>query len=144
MAETIGFIGLGSMGGGMAANLVKAGFKVVGMDIDARRTAALSAKGGTIAATPAEVARAAKRVITMVETTAQTETVIMGENGVLASAGPGHAIAMMSTIDPIATKRMHDHLAPKGITMVDAPVSGGSARAADGTLSIICGSSFRS
>jgi 3-hydroxyisobutyrate dehydrogenase-like beta-hydroxyacid dehydrogenase len=139
MAETIGFIGLGSMGGGMAANLVKAGFKVVGMDIDARRTAALSAKGGTIVATPAEVARAAKRVITMVETTAQTETVIMGENGVLASAGPGHAIAMMSTIDPIATKRMHDDLAPKGITMVDAPVSGGSARAADGTLSIICG-----
>ncbi|MDX2158916.1 MAG: NAD(P)-dependent oxidoreductase [Hyphomicrobiaceae bacterium] len=139
MKDTIGFIGLGSMGGGMAANLARADFKVVGMDIDARRTAALAEKGGTIVATPAEVARAAKRVVTMVETTAQTEQIIMGENGVLAGAGPGHAIAMMSTIDPIATKRMHDTLQAKGITMVDAPVSGGSGRAADGSLAIICG-----
>jgi 3-hydroxyisobutyrate dehydrogenase len=139
MSDTIGFIGLGSMGGGMAANLAKAGFKVVGMDIDARRTAALAEKGGTVVATPAEVARAAKRVVTMVETTAQTEEVILGANGVLAGAGPGHAIAMMSTIDPIATKRMHDTLLAKGISMVDAPVSGGAGRAADGSLAIICG-----
>jgi 3-hydroxyisobutyrate dehydrogenase-like beta-hydroxyacid dehydrogenase len=109
------------------------------MDIDARRTAALAEKGGTIVATPAEVARAAKRVITMVETTAQTESVIMAENGVLADAGPGHAVAMMSTIDPIATKRMHDDLKAKGLSMVDAPVSGGAGRAADGSLAIICG-----
>ncbi len=139
MTETIGFIGLGSMGGGMAANLLKAGFKVVGLDIDTKRTAALAAKGATIATTPAEVAQAAKRVITMVETTAQTEQVILGDNGVLAGAGDGHAIAMMSTIDPIATKRMHDTLAGKGITMVDAPVSGGSSRAEEGSLAIICG-----
>jgi 3-hydroxyisobutyrate dehydrogenase len=139
MTDTIGFIGLGAMGGGMAANLVKAGFKVVGLDLDAKRTAALAEKGGVIAASPAEVARAAKRVVTMVETTAQTEQVIMGDNGVLAGAAPGHAIAMMSTIDPIATKRMHDALGGKGITMVDAPVSGGASRAADGSLAIICG-----
>jgi 3-hydroxyisobutyrate dehydrogenase-like beta-hydroxyacid dehydrogenase len=139
MPDTIGFIGLGSMGGGMAANLAKAGFRVVGMDIDARRTAALAETGGEIVATPEAVARAASRVITMVETTAQTEAVIMGENGVLAGAAPGHAVAMMSTIDPIATKRMHDALKTKGISMVDAPVSGGSARAAEGSLAIICG-----
>jgi 3-hydroxyisobutyrate dehydrogenase-like beta-hydroxyacid dehydrogenase len=139
MAEKIGFIGLGSMGGGMAANLAKAGFEVFGVDIDAKRTAALAGKGGTIVATPAEAARAAKRVITMVETTAQTEEIILGKDGVLAGAGPGHAIAMMSTIDPIATKRIHDTLADKGISMVDAPVSGGSSRAAEGSLAIICG-----
>ncbi len=139
MSDTIGFIGLGAMGGGMAANLAKAGFKVVGLDIDPKRTAALAEKGGTIVATPADVARAAKRVVTMVETTAQTEQVIMGPDGVLAGAGPGHAVAMMSTIDPIATKRMHDDLKAKGITMVDAPVSGGAGRAADGSLAIICG-----
>ncbi|MGE0700444.1 MAG: NAD(P)-dependent oxidoreductase, partial [Hyphomicrobiaceae bacterium] len=125
MTDTIGFIGLGSMGGGMAANLLRNGFEVVGMDIDPRRTAALAAKGGTVVPTPAEVARAAKRVITMVETTAQTESIVMGADGLLAGAAPGHAIAMMSTIDPIATRRLHDELRPKGITMVDAPVSGG-------------------
>jgi len=127
------------MGGGMAANLAKAGFKVVGMDLNSERTAALAAKGGVIAKTPADVARAAKRVITMVETTAQTEDVINGANGVLAGAEAGHAVAMMSTIDPIAAKRIHDDLLSKGISMVDAPVSGGAARATEGSLAIICG-----
>jgi 3-hydroxyisobutyrate dehydrogenase len=139
MPETIAFIGLGSMGGGMAANLVKAGFKVVGVDIDSRRTAALAEKGGTIVATPAEAARAADRIITMVETTAQTEAVIEGPGGVLEGARSGQHLAMMSTIDPIATKRLHDTLKAKGLTMVDAPVSGGSGRAAEGSLAIICG-----
>ena len=139
MTEKIGFIGLGSMGGGMAGNLVKAGFEVYGMDVDSRRTAALAERGGIIVATPADIARAAPRVITMVETTAQTEEVIMGASGVLAGANSGHAIAMMSTIDPIATKRMHDKLSGLGISMVDAPVSGGSQRAAEGSLAIICG-----
>lgn len=139
MPETIGFIGLGAMGGGMAANLVKAGFEVVGMDLNPDRNAALAAKGGTIAKSPADVARAARRVITMVETTAQTEDVIAGANGVLSGAAPGHALAMMSTIDPIAAKRIHDELKAKGVSMVDAPVSGGAARATEGSLAIICG-----
>lgn len=139
MADAIGFIGLGSMGGGMAANLIKAGFTVVGMDVDNRRTRLLAEKGATIVATPAEVAQAATQVITMVETTAQTEEVILGPTGVVAGAAAGHSIAMMSTIDPIATKRMHGTLAAKSITMLDAPVSGGSARAADGSLAVICG-----
>jgi 6-phosphogluconate dehydrogenase (decarboxylating) len=61
MPETIGFIGLGAMGGGMAANLVKAGFEVVGMDLNPDRNAALAAKGGTIAKSPADVARGPRR-----------------------------------------------------------------------------------
>lgn len=139
MSEAIGIIGLGAMGGGMAANLVKAGFDVIGMDINRDRAAALVAKGGRIAPSPAEVARQATRIITMVETTAQTEDVVAGPDGILATAKPGHAIAMMSTIDPVATKRIHDDLKARSITMVDAPVSGGAARATDGTLAVICG-----
>ncbi|MGE0766017.1 MAG: NAD(P)-dependent oxidoreductase [Hyphomicrobiaceae bacterium] len=139
MSETIGFIGLGAMGGGMAANLVKAGFTVVGMDVNPARAEALAARGGNIVKTPADVARSAKRVITMVETTAQTEMVIAGVDGVIAGAAAGHSIAMMSTIDPIAAKQIHDNLNAKGIAMVDAPVSGGAARASDGSLAIICG-----
>jgi 3-hydroxyisobutyrate dehydrogenase len=123
----------------MAANLVKTGFKVVGVDLDPARAEMLRAKGGEIAKTPADAARAATRVITMVETTAQTDEVINGPNGLLAAARTGHAIAMMSTIDPIAAKRLHDDLKSKGISMVDAPVSGGAARARDGSLAIICG-----
>ena len=139
MTETIGFIGLGAMGGGMAANIVKAGIKVVAYDILPERVTALTDLGAETANSPKAVAAASDRTITMVETTAQTEAVIFGEEGILQAAQPGHQIAMMSTIDPVATKRMHAELSDKGITMVDAPVSGGTPRAASGELSIIVG-----
>lgn len=139
MTDTVGFIGLGAMGGGMAANIVKAGIKVVGYDILPERAAALTALGGETAESPMAVAAAADRTITMVETTAQTEAVIFGEVGILQAAKPGHQISMMSTIDPVATKRMHAELATKNIGMVDAPVSGGTPRAASGELSVIVG-----
>ena len=139
MAETIAFIGLGAMGGGMAANLMQAGHSLVVVDIDARKTAAFAAKGANVAPTPAEAARAAAMTISMVETTAQTEEVILGATGVVQGAGAGHTVAMMSTIDPLAAKRIHDALKAKGIAMLDAPVSGGSARAASGELAIIAG-----
>lgn len=139
MAETIGFIGLGAMGGGMARNLLKAGFSLVVNDIDRARVAALVAAGAKAAATPAEVARQAVRTVTIVETTAQTEDVILGKNGIIEGAARGHVVAMMSTIDPNAAKRIHDRLRDSGIAMLDAPVSGGSARAASGELSVIAG-----
>jgi 3-hydroxyisobutyrate dehydrogenase-like beta-hydroxyacid dehydrogenase len=139
MAETIGFIGLGAMGGGMAANLLKAGYQLLVNDIDGAKVAALVARGATAAATPAEAARGSARTITMVETTAQTEDVILGPNGIIAGAARGHAVAMMSTIDPNAARGIHDRLADAGIAMLDAPVSGGSARAQSGELSVIAG-----
>lgn len=141
MADTIGFIGLGAMGGGMAANIVKAGLKVVVFDILPERVHALTTVGAEAATSPMAVAEAVDRSITMVETTAQTEAVIFGEAGIVQSAKAGHQIAMMSTIDPVATKRMHAELASKGIGMVDAPVSGGTPRAASGDLSVIVGGS---
>ena len=92
MPDTIGFIGLGAMGGGMAANLLKAGFPLVVNDIDKAKEAALVARGAKAAATPAEVARQSARTISMVETTAQTEEVILGPRA-SSPAPAGHAVA---------------------------------------------------
>ena len=103
------------------------------------KVAALVAAGATAAPTAADVARQSLRTITMVETTAQTEEVILGAKGVIAGAARGHIVAMMSTIDPHAAKRIHDRLQEAGIAMLDAPVSGGSARAESGELSVIAG-----
>jgi len=139
MAETIGFIGLGAMGAGMARNLLKAGYALVVNDIDERKVAALVAAGATAAPAAVDVAHQSLRTITMVETTAQTEEVILGAKGVIAGAARGHIVAMMSTIDPHAAKRIHDRLHEAGIGMLDAPVSGGSARAESGELSVIAG-----
>jgi 3-hydroxyisobutyrate dehydrogenase len=75
----------------------------------------------------------------MVETTAQAEAVIAGERGIVQGAAPGHIVACMSTIDPFAARRLAGALAARGVAMLDAPVSGGTARAASGELSVICG-----
>jgi 3-hydroxyisobutyrate dehydrogenase len=75
----------------------------------------------------------------MVETTAQAEAVIAGDNGFARSAGNGHVVICMSTIDPFALRRMADGLAAQGVAMLDAPVSGGTVGAAEGTLSVIVG-----
>lgn len=139
MAEAIGFIGLGAMGGGMAGNLLKSGYALLVNDIDGAKVAALVARGARAAATPADVACQSAPTVTMVETTAQTEQVILGDSGVIEGATRGHVVAMMSTIDPNAAKRIHNRLQEAGIAMLDAPVSGGSARAASGELSVIAG-----
>ena len=139
MSNSIGFIGLGAMGGGMAANIVKAGHDVIVHDIDRSRVDVLVAKGATAAQSPAEIGSAATRTITMVETTAQTEEILFGADGLASTVASGHAVAMMSTIDPTATKAMHARLAEQSVSLVDAPVSGGTPRADSGELSIICG-----
>jgi 3-hydroxyisobutyrate dehydrogenase-like beta-hydroxyacid dehydrogenase len=137
--DTVGFIGMGMMGGGMAANLLKKGFAVVGHDVNPARNKLLQGKGAVIADGPAAVARAAAKVICMVETTAQAEAVILGPNGIAEGAEKGNIVLCMSTIDPLAVKRMHATLAQRGIGMIDAPVSGGVPRANSGDLSAIVG-----
>src|SRR5687768_15297571 len=139
MTETIGFIGLGAMGAGMARNLLKGGHALVVNDIDSTKVAALVAAGARSAPTAADVARQSVRTITMVETTAQTEDVILGANGIITGAANGHVVAMMSTIDPHVAKRICQRLREVGIAMLDAPVSGGSTRAESGELSVIAG-----
>ncbi|MFY0612013.1 MAG: NAD(P)-dependent oxidoreductase [Hyphomicrobiaceae bacterium] len=141
MSETIGFIGLGAMGGGMAANIVTAGHNVIVHDIDRARVDALVEKGAKAANSPAEIGASADRTVTMVETTQQTEDILFGAEGLTTTAKAGHAVAMMSTIEPSLTKAMHARLAELDMTLVDAPVSGGTPRAASGELSVICGGS---
>jgi len=139
MAGKVGFIGLGAMGGPMALNLVKAGFKLVVHDIDQTKTAPLRAKGAKLAGTAEAVAAEVERTIVIVETTEQAESVIAGERGIIKSAKPGHIVLCMATIDPFAARTLADQLAARGIAMLDAPVSGGTGRAQSGELSVIVG-----
>jgi 3-hydroxyisobutyrate dehydrogenase len=139
MAGTVGFIGLGAMGGPMAQNLIKHGFSLVVHDVDPAKAELWRTRGATVVHSAAEVAARVDRTISMVETTAQAEAVIVGEQGLLRTARAGHVVVSMSTIDPIAARRVADQLATKGIAMLDAPVSGGTERAASGELSIIVG-----
>ena len=136
MTAKVGFIGLGAMGGPMALNLVKHGFSLVVHDIDAAKIERLVAKGAAKADSAQAVAAQVERTICMVETTAQAESVIAG---IAKAAKSGHIVVCMSTIDPITVKRLGVELGARGIAMVDAPVSGGTERAASGELSVICG-----
>src|SRR5205807_7104749 len=99
----------------------------------------LLAAGAKAGATPAEVARQSPATTTIGETTAPAGDVILGHNGINEGAARGHVVAMMGQIDPNAAKRIHDRLRDAGIVMLDAPVSGGSARAESGELSVIAG-----
>src|SRR5688572_11744335 len=139
MPGPVGFIGLGNMGRPMALNLVKAGFALVVNDVDPAKVEPLRAQGAKVASSAADVAAAVARTICIVETTAQAESVIAGEQGIIRTATPGHTVICMSTIDPFVVKRLGDALAKKNVAMLDAPVSGGTERAATGELSIICG-----
>ena len=139
MPGTVGFIGLGAMGGPMALNLVKHGFSLVVHDIDPAKGALWSTRAAKLAGSAEEVAAQVERTISMVETTAQAEAVIAGEHGIIRGARAGHVVACMSTIDPLVARRLAEQLAARGIAMLDAPVSGGTERAASGELSIIVG-----
>src|SRR6185436_1379418 len=100
----VGFIGLGAIGGPMALNLIKHGIALVVHDIDAAKVERLVARGAKSADAPDRVAARVERTICMVETTAQAESVIAGEHGVIRSVKPGHIVICMSTIDPFAAK----------------------------------------
>lgn len=135
----VGFVGMGVMGGGMASNLLKNGFTVVGYDAIPKRNDHMATLGAIIADGPEAVARAASKTICMVETTAQAEAVIVGKGGIIDGAEKGDIHLCMSTIDPLAVKRMHGTLAERGIAMIDAPVSGGQPRAESGDLAALIG-----
>jgi 3-hydroxyisobutyrate dehydrogenase-like beta-hydroxyacid dehydrogenase len=136
MADKVGFIGLGAMGGPMARNLIAGGTPLVVHDIDSSKTAKLNAE---VAGSAREVAAKVERTIVIVETTDQAQSVIAGSNGIVDGARPGHIVICMATIDPFAARALADDLARRGIAMIDAPVSGGTGRAQSGELSVIVG-----
>jgi 3-hydroxyisobutyrate dehydrogenase len=139
MSERIGFIGLGIMGQGMAANLLKAGFPLTVWNRTVTRMQELVGLGAHAGASPADVAERSDVVVICVSDTPDVQTVILGEHGVIHGARPGALVIDCSTISPQATREMAATLAEKGIFMLDAPVSGGSEGAAKGTLSIMVG-----
>ena len=139
MAETIGFIGLGVMGKPMAKNLIKAGHRLVVHNRSRAAADEVAKDGATAASSPADVARAATIVITMLPDTPDVELVLTGPNGVLSTLQAGAVVVDMSSISPAATRRLADAVAAKGASMLDAPVSGGEIGAINATLSIMVG-----
>ncbi len=135
----IAFIGMGTMGLPMALNLMQAGHQVTVHNRTRERETAAEKAGARCAASPAEAAREAEITITCVSDTPDVEKIVLGENGVIHGAQPGSLVIDMSTISPSATKDIAVALAEKEIRMLDAPVSGGSEGAQQGTLSIMVG-----
>ncbi|MGH3858758.1 2-hydroxy-3-oxopropionate reductase [Actinokineospora sp.] len=136
---TIGFIGLGIMGGPMAANLVKAGYDVVGCNLTQPPLDRLVAAGGRAASGIAEVTRDADIVITMVPDSPDVEDAVLGDDGVLANAKPGLLLIDCSSIRPATSRAVAEAAAAQGVRVLDAPVSGGEQGAIDATLSIMVG-----
>jgi len=135
----VGFVGLGTMGGAMAANARRAGFEVTAWNRTPGRARDLEDLGVAMAASAAAVAAASDVIITIVSDTPDVEAVLFGPDGVAEGAKPGSLVVDMSTISPSATRDFAARLAERGVAMLDAPVSGGSEGAKKGTLSIFVG-----
>ncbi|MDX2203936.1 MAG: NAD(P)-binding domain-containing protein [Hyphomicrobiaceae bacterium] len=120
--ETVGFIGLGAMGRGMAANCAKKGFDLVVCDINPEPVAALVKLGARAASTPAEVAKAATLVITVLPTGKEVDAVVMGQGGVLDTLAAGSLVMDLSTIDPETTDKLHSEGRKRSVRTVDAPI----------------------
>lgn len=137
--ERVGFLGLGTMGAAMAANLARAGFAVTAWNRSPGRAPELDDLGVQRAATPADAARTTDILVICVSDTPDVEAVLFGPDGVAAGARQGQLVIDCSTISPTATRDFAARLATAGVALVDAPVSGGSEGAQKATLTIFCG-----
>ena len=138
---TVAFVGLGIMGGPMAANLVKAGYTVVGYNRRPEPIERLVAAGGHGASSVTEAVAGADIVITMLPDSPDVENVTLGEDGVFANAKSGLLYIDCSTIRPDVSARLAAEGTENGIRVVDAPVSGGEQGAVDASLSVMVGGS---
>ncbi len=139
MSEKVGFVGLGIMGRGMAANLLREGFAVQVWNRTAARMDALVAQGATAGTSPRAVAQACPVVFVCVSDTPDVEAVVLAPEGIRDGVSAGSLVVDCSTISPQATVDIAAQLERKGAHMLDAPISGGSEGAAQGTLSIMVG-----
>jgi 2-hydroxy-3-oxopropionate reductase len=135
----IGFIGLGIMGKPMAKNLLKAGYSLVVYDVAAAPVAELVQAGATAGTSPKDVASRSEIIITMLPNSPHVKAAVLGPNGVIEGVKPGSILVDMSSIAPLASREVAAALAPKGVEMLDAPVSGGEPKAIDGTLAVMVG-----
>jgi len=134
--NTVGFIGLGNMGKGMAENLVTKGHAVLAYDVTAEAVSDIVGKGAQGASGPAQVAAGSERVVTMLPNNAIVETVY---KEVLDNARNGSLLIDCSTVDPALSKQLSQEAQAKGCQFVDAPVSGGINAASAGTLTFMVG-----
>jgi L-threonate 2-dehydrogenase len=125
----VAFVGLGSMGLGMARNLLKHGHKVIGVDPSAAARDAFTAAGGSTAATPAEAAEAADVVVVAVVNAQQVETVLYGQGGAVGSLRKGGLVMQCATCPAAFIRKLDERLKAGGHELLDAPMSGGRARA---------------
>ena len=137
MSQNIGVIGLGAMGQGMARSLRRAGYRVHVFDLRAETTQAFAAEGGVACASPADVAAQCDVMVSVVVNAAQTEAVLFGERGAAAALAPGSVFVMCSTVDPNWSVALEQRLAEIGLLYLDAPISGGAAKAAAGQMTMM-------
>lgn len=140
-AQTIGFIGLGAMGGPMAANLAKAGFNVKGFDVNSKAMTKLAKAGGHRAESPADAASGANLLIAMVVNAKQIEEVLFSPDGAISTLQKGATIMVSSTVSPDYAEGLSKRLSEKGYCYLDAPVSGGVVGSESGSLSVMASGS---
>lgn len=137
--ERCGFVGLGIMGGPMAANLLRAGFRLTVWNRTAAKAGPVVAAGAIAAGSPAEVARSSEVVVTCVSDSPDVEEVILGAGGIAEGAAPGTIVIDCSTVAPATAKKVAAELARRDVSFLDAPVSGGDVGAKAGTLAMMVG-----
>jgi L-threonate 2-dehydrogenase len=133
----VGLIGLGAMGLGMAGSLRRAGFEVHVFDIRPEAVQAFVAEGGVACTSASEVAAACDTVISVLVNAQQTEQVLFGENGVAIALAKGSVFIMCSTVAPAWSIAMEERLEAMGLLYLDAPISGGAAKAASGQMTMM-------
>ncbi len=136
---TIGFIGLGIMGRPMALNVLKAGFALIVYDLVPAAIQTLQTAGAQVADSPQALAAACDIVLLCLPDSPDVQAALTGEQGVFAGVRPGQIIVDMSTISPVVARTLADTATRLGVTLLDAPVSGGEIGAHDGALSIMVG-----
>ncbi|AEA63114.1 putative L-threonate dehydrogenase [Burkholderia gladioli] len=137
MSRQVGVIGLGAMGLGVARSLLRAGFRVHACDLREDVLAAFAAEGGVPCATPAELGARCEVLITLVVNAAQTEAVLFGEQGAVPAMRAGSVVISSATVAPDFAVQLGARVEAAGLSMLDAPVSGGAARAASGEMTVM-------
>ena len=137
IGTNIGVVGLGAMGRGMAASLRRAGWNVHVCDVRLEAAQAFAADGGVACASPAELAAHCEVIVSVVVNAAQTDTVLFGDGGAAAAMQPGSLFIMCSTVDPNVSVQFEQRLAALGLLYLDAPISGGAAKAASGEMTMM-------
>ena len=137
MSNSVGVIGLGAMGSGMAQSLLRAGHAPLVFDVRPEAAAAFAKGGGTACASLAELGRRSDVVVSVVVNAAQTEAVLFGEQGCAATMRPGSVFVMCSTVDPNWSIALEARLAAQDILYIDAPISGGAVKAASAQMTMM-------